>query len=145
MDPAQVRDFAVYLGAEARLTLPVIERFVVDEGLNKHGFNSDDKRTLLSPIGDLCDTARNAVVTPVFEEMRRKLCELGDRLLDAARAVQGADADHRTVLERTEKWWRGEYEKYLSPASVVGKPPEVIKPPEKEPKDGNPRDRKERK
>ncbi|MCT2582849.1 hypothetical protein [Actinophytocola gossypii] len=90
-----IADFGFYLSAEAGYTLPTIERLARDEGMSDHGFVG-----LLEPLGDIVNGEASVMVGSAFSEMQRKLCDLGDSVLGAAKSYGYVDENNKSLLER---------------------------------------------
>lgn len=108
VDANELADFGLYMGAEGSLSLPVIETLARDEGLSADGFKG-----LLAPLGEICTGPAANLVGEAFDLMQKALCNLGDGLIAAAKHYGYVDEDNRSVFERTENWYRGEYKRYL--------------------------------
>lgn len=93
--PDQVADFGFYLSAEAGYTLPRIERLARDEGMSDHGFTG-----LLEPLGNIVNGDASVKVGSAFSLMQRKMCELGDGVIGAAKHYGYVDNDNRSLFER---------------------------------------------
>lgn len=91
----QVADFGFYLSAEAGVTLPRIERLAREEGMSSDGFTG-----LLEPLGKIVNGEASVMVGSAFSLMQRKLCDLGDSVIGAARSYGYVDADNRSLFER---------------------------------------------
>ncbi len=96
IDEAAVADFGLYLGAEAGQTLPTIETLARDEGMSDHGFTG-----LLEPLGDIVNGDASVLVGSAFSLMQRKLCDLGDSVLSAAKEYGYTEDSNVTMFERT--------------------------------------------
>jgi len=96
IDEAAVADFGLYLGAEAGQTLPTIETLARDEGMSDHGFTG-----LLEPLGDIVKGDASVLVGSAFSLMQRKLCDLGDSVLSAAKEYGYTEDSNVTMFERT--------------------------------------------
>ncbi|MCT2582851.1 hypothetical protein [Actinophytocola gossypii] len=90
-----IADFGFYLSAEAGQTLPNIEKLAREEGMSDHGFLG-----LLEPLGDIVNGEASVMVGSAFSEMQRKLCDLGDSVLAAAKSYGYVDEANMTMLER---------------------------------------------
>lgn len=91
-----VADFGLYLAAEAGHSVPSIERLARDEGMSADGFTG-----LLAPLGDIVTGEASVLVGTAFSLMQRKLCDLGDAVIDVARDYGHTEYDHRSLFERT--------------------------------------------
>lgn len=91
----QLADFGFYLSAEAGYTLPRIEELARDEGMSDSGFTG-----LLEPLGEIVNGEASVLVGSAFSLMQRKLCDLGDALLDAAKQYGYTEDDNRSLIER---------------------------------------------
>jgi hypothetical protein len=96
IDEAAVADFGLYLGAEAGQTLPTIETLARDEGMSDHGFTG-----LLEPLGNIVNGDASVLVGSAFSLMQRKLCDLGDSVLGAAKEYGYTEDSNVTMFERT--------------------------------------------
>lgn len=90
-----VADFGLYLAAEAGTTVPQIEWLARDEGMSTDGFTG-----LLEPLTEAIDSA-SGLVGAAFSLMQRKLCDLGDAVVDVAEEYGYAERDNRSLFERT--------------------------------------------
>lgn len=91
----EVADFGFYLSSEAGFTLPRIERLARDEGMSDHGFTG-----LLERLGNIVNGDASVLVGSAFSLMQRKLCNLGDGVIDAAKHYGYVDDDNRSLFER---------------------------------------------
>jgi hypothetical protein len=91
-----VADFGVYLVAEAGYTLPAIETLAREQGMSSDGFTG-----LLAPLGEIVEGEASVLVGTAFSLMQRKLCDLGDAVIDVARDYGYTDDDHRSLFDRT--------------------------------------------
>ncbi|WP_024874065.1 hypothetical protein [Saccharomonospora piscinae] len=91
----QIADFGLYLSTEAAHVLPKIEQLARDEGMSDHGFNG-----LLEPLGEIVNGEASVLVGTAFSLMQRKLCELGDALIDVAGEYGHVEEDNRSLIER---------------------------------------------
>lgn len=98
VDGEQLADFGFYLSSEACYNLPRIETLAREEGLNPHGFGGPP--SLLAPLGEIIKGKPPVLVGEAFNVMQRKLCELGDSLIAAARHYNYVDEDNRSLIER---------------------------------------------
>ncbi|HEX2132992.1 MAG TPA: hypothetical protein VHH15_15695 [Actinophytocola sp.] len=90
-----IADFGFYLSTEAGQTLPTIEQLARDEGMSDAGFVG-----LLEPLGNIVNGEASVMVGSAFSLMQRKLCDLGDSVLAAARDYGYVDESNKTMLER---------------------------------------------
>lgn len=95
VDEDQVADFGLYLSAEAGYNLARIEELARDEGMSDTGFTG-----LLEPLGDIVNGEASVLVGSAFSLMQRKLCELGDALIDVAEQYGYTEDDNRSLIER---------------------------------------------
>lgn len=93
--PDVVADFGLYLGAEAGQTLPRIEQLARDEGMSDHGFTG-----LLEPLGNIVNGDASVLAGSAFSLMQRKLCDLGDSVLSAAKHYGWTEQSNVSILER---------------------------------------------
>lgn len=89
-----VHDFGLYLGAEAGLTLPRIEELAREEGMSDHGFTG-----MLEPLGEIVNGDASMLVGSAFSLMQRKLCDLGDGVIDAANVYGTTDDGGASLFE----------------------------------------------
>lgn len=90
-----VADFGLYLSAEAGYNLPRIERLAREEGMSDHGFTG-----LLEPLGNIVNGEASVLVGSAFSLMQRKLCNLGDEVVNVAKHYGHVDEDNRSLFER---------------------------------------------
>jgi hypothetical protein len=114
VDGDQLADFGVYLGMEARVTLPTIWGLGRDEGMSTDGFTG-----ALAPLGEFIAANGTPLVNDAFEAMRDKLCNLGDALISVAKTYGYVDESNKSVLERTANPYREDFDRYL-PKSQIG-------------------------
>lgn len=95
VDEAALADFGSYLGAEAGETLPTIEQFARDEGMSDHGFGG-----VLTPLGDIVNGEASVIVGEGFSLMQRKLCDLGDAVISAAKSYGYIDEENASLFEQ---------------------------------------------
>lgn len=95
VDEAQLADFGFYLSSEAGYTLPRIEQLARDEGMSADGF-----RGVLDPLGDIVTGEASVLVGDGFSLMQRKLCDLGDAVISAAKTYGYIDETNASLFER---------------------------------------------
>ncbi|MEU6645949.1 hypothetical protein ABZ863_25840 [Saccharomonospora sp. NPDC046836] len=95
VNEAQLADFGFYLSAEAGYTLPSIERLARDEGMSSDGFKG-----VLEPLGDVVKGEASVVVGEAFSLMQRKLCDLGDAVIAAAKTYGYTEKETTSLFER---------------------------------------------
>lgn len=98
VDQEQVADFGFYLGTEASFTLPRIEQLAREEGMSDHGFG--ELPCVLAPLGDIVNGAASVLVGEGFSLMQRKLCDLGDGVINAAKKYGYIDEGNASLFER---------------------------------------------
>lgn len=91
-----VADFGLYLAAEAGVVLPQIEQLARDDGMSADGFTG-----LLAPLGEIVSGEASVLVGTAFSLMQRKLCDLGDAVIDVAKDYGYTEYDHRSLFDRT--------------------------------------------
>lgn len=92
-----VADFGLYLGAEAGYTLPRIEELARNEGMSDHGFTG-----LLEPLGNIVNGDASVLVGSAFSLMQRKLCDLGDGVIDVAKHYGWVEHGNVSMFERNK-------------------------------------------
>lgn len=98
VDEQQVADFGFYLSSEAGYTLPRIETLAREEGMSDHGFG--ELPCVLAPLGDIVNGQASVWVGEGFSLMQRKLCDLGDAVIGAAKTYGYIDDSNASLFER---------------------------------------------
>lgn len=94
VNEAQLGDFGYYLSSEAGFTLPRIETLARTEGMSSDGFKG-----VLAPLGDIVTGEASTVVGEAFSLMQKKLCDLGDSVIAAAKTYGYSDAGNASLFE----------------------------------------------
>lgn len=97
-DAAAIADFGEYLGAEAYTTLGAIDEFARREGMSKEGFG--DAPSLLAPLGEIVSGPAADLVAEGFKEMQRKLCQLGDTVIAAAKQYGTVEVSNESLADQ---------------------------------------------
>lgn len=97
-DAAAIGDFGEYLGAEAYASLRPIGQFACSEGMSDAGFG--ESPSLLAPLGDIVSGPASDLVWQAFTELQRKLCQLGDTVVDASKQYGNTEAANGSLADQ---------------------------------------------
>lgn len=108
VDEEELADFGLLLGMEGYLSFGSIGEFAKEEGLSADGFDG-----LLEGLGKVVSGPAADLVDEAFLLLHKALSNLGDALVAAAKQYGHVEETNKSIFERTELPFKGEYKRYL--------------------------------